>query len=100
MSPSFCDSLLSALHSLKRLLYNRSGPEDSTKQTDLLFYRAEDVAAHPDLGFTTADLIFMALLSGGDYSVSVHSNMLECEDAVLLNMCLMWPRLVFKVAEL
>jgi hypothetical protein len=50
--------------------YNRSGPEDLTNQTDLLFYRAEDVAAHPDLGFTTDDFIFMALLSGGDYSVS------------------------------
>jgi len=48
-----------------------SGPEDATKQTDLLYYCAEDVVAHPDLGFTTEDLIFMALLSGGDYSAGL-----------------------------
>ncbi|KIM87276.1 hypothetical protein PILCRDRAFT_270457 [Piloderma croceum F 1598] len=62
-----------------------NGPEDSTKQTDLLLYHAEDVAAHPDLGFTAEDLIFVALLSGGDYSVSGF-NMLECEGAVSLNI--------------
>jgi len=64
---------------------NRNGPEDSTKQTDLLLYHAEDVAAHPDLGFTTEDLIFVALLSGGNYSVSGF-NALECEGAVSLNI--------------
>jgi holliday junction resolvase YEN1 len=36
----------------------------------MLLYRAEDVESHPELGFTPADLIFIALMSGGDYSVS------------------------------
>lgn len=39
-------------------------------KSDMILYRAEDVELHPDLGFNPADLIFIALASGGDYSVS------------------------------
>lgn len=49
---------------------HRNGPEDTTNMSDMLLYRAEDVESHPELGFTPADLIFIALMSGGDYSVS------------------------------
>src|SRR6202011_2490685 len=49
---------------------NRNGPDDETKQSDMLLYSANVIATHPDLGFLPNDFIFMVLLSGGDYSVS------------------------------
>lgn len=48
----------------------RGGPDDAACRSDMLLYRADDVASHPLLGLTAADLIFIALTSGGDYSVS------------------------------
>ena len=47
---------------------NSSGPEDKTKRSDMLLYHANDIARQ--LGFTSDDFVFMALLAGGDYSVS------------------------------
>jgi hypothetical protein len=46
---------------------NSSGPEDETKRSDMRLYHANDIAS--ELGFTSDDYVFMALLAGGDYSV-------------------------------
>ncbi|KIM72705.1 hypothetical protein PILCRDRAFT_81659, partial [Piloderma croceum F 1598] len=43
--------------------------EDSSHQSDIILYHTEDIESNPDLGFNTADLIFIALMSSGGYSV-------------------------------
>jgi hypothetical protein len=46
-------------------------PRDEKCETDMLLYHADKIASLPNLGFTPDDHIFMALLSGGDYSVII-----------------------------
>ena len=43
--------------------------ELSTHESDAILYKAEDIELHPQLGFTSADFVFIALICGGDYSV-------------------------------
>ncbi|KIM86490.1 hypothetical protein PILCRDRAFT_816437 [Piloderma croceum F 1598] len=38
-----------------------------TQYSDLILYRRTDVENHPALGFTSGDLIFIAIMSSGDY---------------------------------
>jgi hypothetical protein len=51
----------------------RRGVDDdfSTHESDAILYKAEDIESHPQLGFTSADFAFIALICGGDYSVCV-----------------------------
>jgi holliday junction resolvase YEN1 len=48
----------------------RRGIEDATHRFDMLLYDRGHIESHLQLGLTPADLAFVALLSGGDYSVS------------------------------
>ena len=44
--------------------------EDSMHKSDIILYHAKDVQLHLDLGFNTADPIFIILASSSDYLVS------------------------------
>jgi Holliday junction resolvase YEN1 len=52
------------------LLYN-SPPADDGKDGRVVVYRAEDIRTHPSIKLGPADLLLVALLAGGDYSVCV-----------------------------
>ena len=56
--------------SLTSFIATSHGMDDSMHKSDMILYCAKDVESHPDFGFNTADLIFIALASSGDYSVS------------------------------
>jgi Holliday junction resolvase YEN1 len=49
----------------------RRGVDDdsSTRESDAILYKAEDIESHPQLGFTSADFVFIALICGSAYSV-------------------------------
>lgn len=54
-------------------LIHRSGPQDDQNKlqndSDLTLYDASDIKSSTALRFTSSDLIFIALLTGGDYNV-------------------------------
>jgi hypothetical protein len=44
--------------------------DGTTRESDTILYKAEDIASNRKLGFSPAYFIFIALVCGGDYAVS------------------------------
>lgn len=81
---------------------------DVSEDEQVILYKAEDIEKHPRLALTTAGLMLIALLVGGDYDVSDFSLITFCEltevnptawhqelrnrDRIQICMCRLWGR--------